>query len=114
MVIFVKGSDINLRKRSMRIDVMLNEIEYKKLINDVAKQDTTYSEHIRNLIMEAQLKEKPDYEFYLVMKELSKIGTNLNQLARKANTLNYINKEEYQKQAEIWKKFSKQIKDKYL
>ena len=98
----------------MRIDVMLNEIEYKKLINDVAKQDTTYSEHIRNLIMEAQLKEKPDYEFYLVMKELSKIGTNLNQLARKANTLNYINKEEYQKQAEIWKKFSKQIKDKYL
>ena len=98
----------------MRIDVMLSEIEYKKLMDDVARQGTTYSDHIRKLIMEAQLKEKPDYEFYLVMKELTKIGTNLNQIARKANTLNYIDKEEYQKCAEIWKEFSNKIKAKYL
>ena len=41
-------------------------------------------------------------------------GINLNQLARKANTLNFIDKDEYKKQAEEWKSFSNKIKNKYL
>ena len=93
---------------------MLNEIEYKKLMNDVEREKTTYSDYVRKLIMNAELKEKPDYEFYNVMKELTKIGINLNQLAKKANTLNFIDKDEYKKQAEEWKSFSNKIKNKYL
>lgn len=103
-----------MRKRGLRIDVMLNEIEYKKLMDDVEREKTSYSDYVRKLIMKAELKEKPDYEFYNVMKELSKIGINLNQLARKANTLNFIDKDEYKKQAEEWKSFSNKIKNKYL
>ena len=103
-----------MRKRELRIDVMLNEIEYKKLMNDVERERTTYSDYVRKLIMKAELKEKHDYEFYNVMKELTKIGINLNQLAKKANTLNFIDKDEYKKQAEEWKSFSNKIKNKYL
>ena len=86
-----------MRKRGLRIDVMLNEIEYKKLMNDVEKERTTYSDYVRKIIMKAELKEKHDYELYNVMKELTKIGINLNQLAKKANTLNFIDKDEYKK-----------------
>lgn len=103
-----------MRKRGLRIDVMLNEIEYKKLMDDVEREKTSYSDYVRKLIMKAELKEKPDYEFYNVMKELTKIGINLNQLAKKANTLNFIDKDEYKKQAEEWKCFSNKIKNKYL
>ena len=83
-----------MRKRGLRIDVMLNEIEYKKLMDDVEREKTSYSDYVRKLIMKAELKEKPDYEFYNVMKELTKIGINLNQLAKKANTLNFIDKDD--------------------
>lgn len=103
-----------MRKRFIRIDVMLNEEEHQNLMENVAKVGTTYSDYIRKLIMNAELKEKPDYEFYKVMKELTKIGTNLNQLAKKANSLNFIDKTEYEKQAEEWKNFSNEIKRKYL
>ena len=50
----------------------------------------------------------------LVMKEMNHIGINLNQLAKKANTLNYIDKEEYNLQAKEWKQFTKKVKDKFL
>ena len=36
-----------MRKRGLRIDVMLNEIEYKKLMNDVEKE--TVKETIKEL-----------------------------------------------------------------
>ena len=103
-----------MRERLNRIEIRLNDIEYKKLLNDVLMEDTTLSDHVRKLILEVEVKEKPDYEFYKVMKELTKIGINLNQLARKANTLNFIDKDEYKKQAEEWKSFSDRIKNKYL
>ncbi|MBR1654535.1 MAG: plasmid mobilization relaxosome protein MobC [Clostridia bacterium] len=103
-----------MRKRFIRIDVMLNEEEHQKLMDNVSKVGTSYSDYIRKLIMDTELKEKPDYEFYSVMKELTKIGTNLNQLAKKANSLNFIDRNEYERQAEEWKNFSNEIKRKYL
>ena len=103
-----------MRERLNRIEIRLNDIEYKKLLNDVSMEDTTISNHVRKLILEVELKQKPDYEFYNVMKELTKIGINLNQLAKKANSLNFIDKDEYKKQADDWKNFSDKIKNKYL
>ena len=45
---------------------------------------------IRLLIRGYEPKEKPDDRFYDVMRELSSIGNNINQLAAKANTLGFI------------------------
>ena len=64
--------------------------------------------------MEEQIKEKPGIEFYEVMKQLSKIGVNLNQIAHKANSTNKIDKDYYQREADEWHKFAKEIKSKYL
>ena len=42
---------------------------------------------IRLLLKGYEPREKPDERFYDVMRELSAIGNNINQLAAKANTL---------------------------
>ena len=48
------------------------------------------------------------------MKQMTKIGVNLNQIARKANQTNEIDKEEYQLQAKEWNKFMNKVKDEFL
>ena len=48
------------------------------------------------------------------MKQLSKIGVNLNQIAHKANSTNVIDKDYYNQEAKEWHELSRQIKSKYL
>jgi hypothetical protein len=93
---------------------MLNEIENEKLIADCKKCNLSYSEYFRKLLMEEQIKEKPEIEFYEVMKQLSKIGVNLNQIAHKANSTNNIDKDLYKIESEEWHKFAREVKKKYL
>ena len=93
---------------------MLNEVENEKLLADCKKSNLSYGEYFRKLLMEEQVKEKPDFEFYEVMKQLSKIGVNLNQIAHKANSTNVIDKDYYNQEAKEWHELSRQIKSKYL
>ena len=94
-----------MRKRNIRIQVRLD---------DIAKSKENISDYIRKLILGKEVKEKPDYEFYEVMKQLSKIGVNLNQIAHKANSTNVIDKDYYNQEAKEWHELSRQIKSKYL
>ena len=103
-----------MRKRNIRIQVRLNDIEYAKLLDDIAVSKENISENIRKLIIGKEIKEKPDREFYKIMKQLSKIGVNLNQIAHKANSTNVIDKEYYNQEAKEWHELSRQIKSKYL
>ena len=56
-----------MRKRNIRKDIMLNEIENEKLISDCKKANIPYGEYFRKLLMGKQIKEKPGKEFYEVM-----------------------------------------------
>jgi hypothetical protein len=103
-----------VRKRNNRKDIMLNDIELAKLEADCEKSKLCYGEYFRKLLMEHQVKEKPGIEFYEVMKQLSKIGVNLNQIAHKANATNNIDKEYYKKEAENWNRFAREVKNKFL
>lgn len=102
-----------MRKRNIRIQVRLNEIEYAKLMEDIVKEQETISNHIRKLIVGAKLKEKPDFEFYKIMKDFVKIGTNLNQIAKKANETNQIDKDFYFIQVKEWRKLVDGLKKRY-
>ena len=53
-----------MRKRNIRIQVRLNDIEYAKLLDDISKSDETISDYIRKLILEKEIKEKPEKDFY--------------------------------------------------
>lgn len=103
-----------MRERNLDFHIRLNDIEYDKLEEMSLKSKMTKSDVIRNLILEKEIKEKPGYEFYEVMKELSKIGVNLNQIAYRANKTNNIDKNYYKELADEWLEFSRQVKSKFL
>ncbi|MGN8734932.1 MobC family plasmid mobilization relaxosome protein, partial [Fusicatenibacter saccharivorans] len=59
-------------------------------------------------------REKPDERFYDVMRELSAIGNNINQLAAKANTLGFVDAPQLKKEAERWHKFQADVERTFL
>ena len=69
---------------------------------------------IRLLLRGYEPREKPDERFYDVMRELSSIGNNINQLAVKANTLGFVDAPQLKKEAERWHKFQADIERTYL
>lgn len=103
-----------MRERNLEFHIRLNDIEYDKLEEMSLKSNMTKSEVIRKLILEKEIKEKPGLEFYEVMKELSKIGVNLNQIAYKVNKNNVIDESYYKELASEWQQFSKEVKSKFL
>ncbi len=60
---------------------------------------------VRSLVLGYEPKEKPDDRFYDVMRQLSAIGNSMNQIARKANALGFIDAWEYEHQAKLLQQF---------
>ena len=103
-----------MRERNIEYHLRLNDIENDKLEELAMQSKLSKSDIIRKLILENEIKEKPDKEFYKVMNELSKIGINLNQIATKVNSTNEFDKEYYKEQVNEIKNFTSLIKEKYL
>ena len=61
-----------------------------------------------------RLCEKPDPEFYKMMRELSAIGNRINQLAVKANALGFIDTPMLREEARKWHEFQIEIRKRYL
>jgi hypothetical protein len=59
-------------------------------------------------------KEKPDARFYDAMRELSAIGNNINQLAVKANALDFVDAPQLRKEAERWHRFQADVERQFL
>ena len=102
------------RERFIFLNVRISPQENEDLNKRINKANITKSEYVRRAISNTEIKEKPTIEFYEDMKQLIRIGNNVNQLAKKANTLNFIDVDEYKNQAIEWKKFMDMIKKKYL
>ena len=84
------------RKRQHKIEVRLNDEEYFKLEDTISKMGTNRSDYLRKLIVGTRIKEKPPDEFYKYMKEFSLMGSNLNQIAERINTITKIEDWEYE------------------
>ena len=87
------------------------ETEFRR---KVALTGLPQSSVIRMLIKGYEPREKPDERFYDVMRELSAIGNNINQLAAKANTLGFVDAPQLKKEAERWHKFQADVERTFL
>jgi hypothetical protein len=103
-----------LRTHPHKQTIFLNDNELNHLLIKTKKTGLSKSAFIRMLITGYAPKEKPDDRFYEVMREISAIGNNLNQLARKAAALNYIDVPQYKKEAEEWRALRMAIKREFL
>lgn len=74
----------------------------------------TQSMLIRQLIKGYRPKEKPDEEFYKVLRELHSIGNNINQLAAKANSMEFIDATMLEAERQRWQNFILEIEQRFI
>lgn len=59
-------------------------------------------------------KERPDDRFFEMMNQLSAISNNINQLAKKANSLNFIDAPMLYREAQEWQDFRSEIMRRFI
>lgn len=79
----------------MRFEVRLSKQEYQKLQRSARHCRMSKSEYMRHLINGHTPKSAPPYNYYLMTKELNRIGGNLNQIARAANESGIVDAHKY-------------------
>lgn len=103
-----------MRKRNIQKIVRFSRDEAQDLQKKAKKACLSEAGLIRLLLRGYEPREQPDERFYDVMRELSSIGNNINQLAVKANTLGFVDAPQLKKEAERWHKFQADIERTYL
>ncbi len=103
-----------MRKRSVQILFRLNEEEAEQFYELVRKSGRSKEAFLREMVKGYRLCEKPDPEFYGIMRELSAIGNRINQLAAKANALDFVDAPMLREEAKKWHDFQIDVRKKYL
>ena len=103
-----------MRKRNVQILFRLTEEEAEQLYSLVKKSGCSKEAFLRAMVKGYRLCEKPDPEFYKMMRELSAIGNRINQLAAKANALNFVDAPMLKEEAQRWHEFQIAVRKKYL
>ena len=97
-----------MRKRSRHVSVWMTEHEYLYLKRQASIAGMGVDPFIRNLVAGVELQPKPPDTYAALLRELSAIGNNINQLAYWANARGSASEEEIQKAAglarEAWRK----------
>ena len=86
-------------KRSIKITFRLNAKEQQSLVKQVKKSGLSQEAFIRSLINGYIPKELPPPDYFSMTRELNAIGSNLNQIATKANATGNIDKTMFQYEA---------------
>ena len=101
-------------KRNIEKHILMNRVEAQDLQKKAKKSCLSEAALIRLLIKGYEPREKPDDRFYDVMRQLSSIGNNINQLAAQANTLGFVDAPKLKKEAERWHKFQADVERQFL
>ena len=93
-----------MRKRNIQIITRLDEEENKRFKKLVKKAGLSQEAYIRHLINGLVPTDAPPPDYFAMTRELRHIGANLNQIARKAHTLNALDAKRYEENAALLKK----------
>ena len=102
------------RERDIFMSIRINQSESDKLAKDISRTKLTKSEYIRNLIMNVNIKEKPDRDFFIILRNISNIASNMNQIAVVANSKGFIDVDAYNNNVNELREIEKKLNDKYL
>ena len=98
-----------MNNRTIEIKVRLNQKEAATLNEKVEKSGLSREAYLRQLISGLVPQDAPPPDYYAMMKELYRIGNNLNQISRKAHALNMIDVPQYKKVVEEFESAVKEI-----
>lgn len=100
--------------RIINLTIRLSPKERDALQERANKTGIPITSYIRETALGKTLREKPDDDFYDVMKYLRIASSSLNQIAVKANTYNYIDASKMNALAKELEEFMMNIRTKYL
>lgn len=103
-----------MRNRKVQILFRLTDDEAEQLHELVRKSGRSREAFLREMVKGYRLCEKPDPEFYKIMRELSAIGNRINQLAAKANALDFVDAPMLREEAKRWREFRLDVSRSYL
>lgn len=89
-----------MRRRNKQIHIYLTEEELQVLDDKVSKTSMTREAYIRAVLADTVPVELPPIDYIQLLRELTFVSNNLNQIARKAHALGLLNYQEYKEEAE--------------
>lgn len=100
-----------MRTRNHPVSLWLTDQEYQHLKQQVAITGLKVDPFIRQLIMGANLRPRPPDTYAALLRELSAIGNNINQLAHQANARGEATREEVREAAQLVRQVARLVKD---
>lgn len=100
-----------MRKREKFIGLWLSEAEYKHLLKQCALSSLNTSTLLRHSIMDVDIQPKPPDTYAALLRELSAIGNNVNQIAYWANATKGIGKAEIAEAAALVRQAWRLVKE---
>ena len=94
-----------------KLTLRLNETEYTHLKKQAGLSGLKMEPMLRSLIMGIQLRPRPPEEYASLLRELSAIGNNVNQLAYWANARKSVSEQELQEAIQLIKRAWTLLKD---
>ena len=83
-----------MRQRGHFIGLWLDDGEHQHLTRQCAVTGLTASAFVRKCVMGTELRPRPPDTYAALLRELSAIGNNINQLARVANSTHEVTPEQ--------------------
>lgn len=99
-----------MRKRNRRFSLWLNEKEFNRFTKNAEIAGLKKEPYLRKLIMGYEIRPRPPDEYAQLLRQLSAIGNNINQMAYKANGLGEICVEEVRAMRVAFEKLYKEVK----
>lgn len=106
-----RSKEVRIRSRNNFIGLWLDDQEYAQLYDLCRVSGLTASSVIRKLITGAQLQPRPPDEYAALLRELSAIGNNINQIAHWANARKSVSEPEIQSAVRLVREASQLIKE---
>ena len=100
-----------MRTRNHPVSLWLTDQEYRHLKQQVEITGLKIDPFIRQLIMGVNLRPRPPDTYAALLRELSAIGNNINQLAHQANARSEATKDEIYEAARLVRQMARLVKD---
>lgn len=100
-----------MRKRNRHISVWMNEREYRHLKKQADIAGLGIDPFIRNLVVGVALRPRPPDAYAALLRELSAIGNNANQIAYWANARKSISEADIREAAALVRQAWRLVKD---
>ncbi len=100
-----------MRKREKFIGLWLSDAEYRHLLKQCTLSGLNTSALLRHSIMGVNIQPRPPDTYAALLRELSAIGNNINQIAYHANARKDISKAEISEAAALVRQAWRMVKD---